>query len=179
MTPLSPPQLALAVRRLHGLGWVDSQIAGAARVSRWTIGRHRRRLGLPSNRGSAKHSQVLSASLRRWLKEIASPSLARLRHDMARVEVARQGWPLGASPRQAAILLALRGGPLTVAELRAALRTRPSRWGACLYIATRALVRRGWLARGWRTRGGKRERIYRLARAVLAVRRSWEAGRRG
>lgn len=126
---------------------------------------------------STKHCHAIARALRRWLRAQGFASLVAVRAARWRTQAIQRGWPPDATPQQVAILDAIRHGSHPVAAIAEATNVRPN-WRLAATI--KAMAARGWVQLGWRWRtpgtgkGGK-QRVVRLAAAVLESREQWES----
>lgn len=110
------------LRRLHARGWSDAEIASEFVCERHTVSKHRRALGLPSNRGSARYRARVAAKTREQCKAAGVKSLAEVRALAFRERARRAGWPEDLRPRAIQMLDALAVlGPLTRREIADAI----------------------------------------------------------
>lgn len=120
------PRLSAAdraeVRRLHALGWCDTEIGAALGHERHSIGRARARMGLAANAASDHRRRQVAARTRRQLDDLGVRSLGELRSVAFRAYALEHGWPAGLRPRAVQILELLhRDGPKTRRQIAEAL----------------------------------------------------------
>jgi hypothetical protein len=134
------------VARLSRAGLTDDEIGTALGHHGATIGKVRRRLGLPSHWWGPRHRARFAAAARSRAHWRGGCFARAARQDYA----AGSGWPPGLRPWQVAVLnvLAALGVPATRAEVAGILGTSV---GGSLYSdSLRSLVARGLVATGGR-----------------------------
>lgn len=110
------------LRRLHGLGWADPEIADRLGCERHTASRHRRAMGLGSNRFHPRQRARVAANTADQCKAVGVRSLAEVRAAAFRRFASESGWPPDLRPRHVHILDALESrGPMTRAEIAMAI----------------------------------------------------------
>lgn len=123
------PGLERLVREKHPLGWPDAKIARewnrrhpAAVVERHTVGRIRKRLGLPCVGWSAVRMRQHKRDVRAWMERNGYTSMGDIRAQAFKRFVASRGWPDHLAPRHVQILDYLwEHGPATRWEIAAAI----------------------------------------------------------
>lgn len=109
--------------RMNAEGISDSEIARRTGYDRHTIGKHRRRLGLPDQSKGTQARAAIAAGVKRQLLRLGIPALSQLRVEAWRKSARDLGWPetIDGRPvnrRELAILEAFRlRGPMTRIQL--------------------------------------------------------------
>lgn len=106
----------------HAAGWSNAEIAHAWSCGRHAVGRHRCRLGLPTNALSAHRRQRVTTKTRAQVQRAGCKSLADIRAKVFRKRALAAGWPEDLRPRAVQILNVLwERGPMTRRELAEAI----------------------------------------------------------
>lgn len=161
------------IRRFAVMGWSDREIAEALGCWRGTVGKHRREMGLPSNRHNQRHNAKVAKGIRRFCRRNDCRSLRDVQILSQRIAAAKTGWPIGLALRETQILNLLEDGPKTRNELAETLglttgkhALKGSRNGAWL----RTLAARGFVRAERRYVGGRRiADLYHLAQRRRAA----------
>lgn len=117
-----PSQFRRKVKRLHGTGLSDQEIADELGCSRKWVSEIRVRLGLPAWGNSPRRRARVRATTAEQLAAAGVRSLAELRCQVWRERARSQGWPDDLRPRAVQILSTLwERGPMTRRELADAI----------------------------------------------------------
>lgn len=167
------PGFRAELRALHAEGLSDGQVAGKLGCERHTAARHRRALGLGSNRLHPAQRRRVAEATREQCRAAGVRSLAEVRAAAFRRYAAASGWPADLAPREVHILEALAArGPMTRPQIAEAIglpwigsrKSLASNTPGGSYLAS--LARRGLVARlGRLARGegrGKSMDVYSL-----------------
>lgn len=136
------------LRDLNGQGYPDQEIAAIVGVERHTVGRWRRRLGLPSQARGERYKVRIKAAATKWIAKVGCSSLADVKAIVLRERVAQTGWPTDLAMREVKILELLETyGPMTRRELCEAMGMKWTRSNRALMSGntshTGNLVNRG------------------------------------
>ena len=111
-----------SLRTLHAEGLTDPEIADRLRCERHTVSRHRRSLGLASNRSASRYRARVAEKTRAQCRAAGVASLAEVRVLAFREYATSSGWPEDLRPREVQILEALdASGPMTRPEIAKAI----------------------------------------------------------
>ena len=88
----------------NAAGWSDQRIADHWGVSRDSISKCRRRLGLDSNKWNASHRAAIAKATKKQCREFGVKNLGEISAAVRQREAARHGWPAGLRVREAEIL---------------------------------------------------------------------------
>lgn len=143
------PAFVSLLRQKNKAGWSDTEIANHWGAHPQTVSKHRKLLGLPSNRHNRRHAlKTYAASRKQW----GCGSLVEFRWMMRDVKLARSGWPVGCTALEVRVLEQLATGPKTSRMIRQGIGYRtdaartsiicPASHGKCVtkILAGRGLV---------------------------------------
>lgn len=168
------------LKRLHRLGWTDSEVAKHLGHDRHTISDHRNKLGLAPNTFSDHRRRCVAEKTKEQLVKMGLKSMGEIRKQAFRRFAVENGWPPETPPRGVQLLnvLASAGKPLTIPDLceligcewagrRSALKYRGQGGTYLTYLTSLGLVASpGW---AWYGGQGKRRKLYTLGPEAVRI----------